>query len=1181
MSRFDVHISCYKIDAMSNRTIFGRYKLEESLSETRVASVYTAIDLQFGKKVVVKLVSGGSSNIESQQVKRFLSEIALLQTLNHPGVIKVFDNGQDNGDLFYVMEFIPGKPLSPEMNLSLEPFVDIFLDIAEIIGYLHSKGIIHRDIKPSNIMVLPKRDENGKIAKIIDYGLAKFSEDGRITSQGMIIGTLNFMAPELLLKYGVDFRSDLYSLGASMFHVLTEKFPFEVTNLKKMAFGSGDESVYDFSKSTIPVPKSLSNLIVKLLSKNMDERPAKIEEVVDILQSIKTESISKDFQKSISICEPELIGRGWEIRNIQKIWDESTSSEIVMVRAPFGFGKSRLLEEVSLRLFLNRSLVIRARGFANSVSYDGSGLIQVIFELSQLNPDYTRFIDYREVLSSVDDKRKESYIAEIVASVREFIKSFKEKVTIVIDDFHLFDSVSMNSFFSLVFELDNVFLLVSSDILADDYSAVLDLKGKVEYFDLDVLEGSTYIKFIQACLGTKNIPSKLYFDIIKYCKGNPLFTLELLRLMVQEEAIFFEEDFIKYDEKEGIFTNPDYLPSISVSLMGISDKASIILGFLALGSTASTLSKESIRKSLKIPDFDILSGIEELKKRRLISTHKKGLEEEYSFNIEILRTSVIARIADNIKSMMELEHANRILESKIVDSELVFDVGLHFLKSGEQYRSVAYFIHYLWYQIYEMSLSRDEIDHKIACLKNHTEFRIWQLIQDIADSMHLQKIGKSKEAKLIIGKYKSEKNASSTAAGIVLTILRVLSGELEDAKKIIKRLITKVRYLNIDEFSAQIYYAQAMIGIAESNVIAVHDAIKEARYYSLKTGGYNTIGISKIMISSLIDLLEIDEAKKELISLENLATERSINSERNWIARVKSVFSYAEGKISDSLSLIIETNERGLYKGFKSPLTNALVSRLYYYLGRWDELLDLKKQTSKRFERKNISASNVMIDYFSDLIHLAQGRLIEAKIDAARLMNDSSQEFNAPKRVVAKLIEGSSEFYSGNEKIAYSDFLSSFNESLELKQPGLIIDTSYHFLTIPKIEFEDSVFLKIRDALIKLMDVKLPLLYKNRFDLCISILNLKLGQTKLEDLTSLINHYLAQLRNESIRENLIYTSNIFVHLAGLYNHLAVKSVKDRKEEIEKMLFGAEFIWQVLNAKQEISNIMWLRKQYLN
>ncbi|MEZ4812168.1 MAG: hypothetical protein R2883_01525 [Caldisericia bacterium] len=315
--------------------------------------------------------------------------------------------------------------------------------------------------------------------------------------------------------------------------------------------------------------------------------------------------------------------------------------------------------------------------------------------------------------------------------------------------------------------------------------------------------------------------------------------------------------------------------------------------------------------------------------------------------------------------------------------------------------------------------------------------------------------------------------------------------------------------------------------------------------------------------------------------MESLAEKRSNNSEKDWIKRVKSIFYYTDGNISDSLSLLNDINEKDSRLGFENPLTNALAIRLCYYLGRWSELLNLREEISGKLGGYNISASNVMVDYFSGLVNLSRGSLIEPKIDAERLMNDSSADFNAPKKVVAKLIEGSSEFYSGNEKIAYSKFLSSFNESLELKQPGLIIDTSYHILTIPKLAFEDSDFSNIMDALTGLRGILLPPLYKNRFDLCISILDSKLGASKSDDLARKINHYLGQLKNESLRENLIYTSNLFVHLAGLYNQLAIKSGKDRKEEIEKMLFGAEFIWQVLDAKLEISNIMWLRKQYLN
>jgi hypothetical protein len=218
-----------------------------------------------------------------EYIERFLREARAAARLNHPNIVQVYDAGVYEGHYFFVMEWIRGRNVGDlirgEQRISERDAIRMILQAALGLGFAHHAGIIHRDVKPENLIMT----EGGTI-KICDLGLAKwgFSQvDKRITQSGMTIGTPHYIAPEQVRGVDVDHRADIYSLGASFYHILTGKQPFEGENhaevmlahLKK-PFPDPRHIYQDLSVETV-------ELVKRMTQKDVNRRFQSMDEVVD------------------------------------------------------------------------------------------------------------------------------------------------------------------------------------------------------------------------------------------------------------------------------------------------------------------------------------------------------------------------------------------------------------------------------------------------------------------------------------------------------------------------------------------------------------------------------------------------------------------------------------------------------------------------------------------------------------------------------------------------------------------------------------------------------------------------------------------------------------------------------------------------------------------------------------
>src|SRR5690349_8240383 len=189
-----------------------RYRLDAPIGRGATGVVYRAHDAVLDRRVAVKVLDGP---LDAEARERVAREARVSASLNHPHVVAIYDSGEDNGQVFLVMELVDGPSLRDAKGLSVAEIVEIACQLCDALAHAHAHGIVHRDLKPENVLLAPGAD--GPDAKLADLGLARSRRATRITSEGAVLGTALYLAPEQALSLDVDGRADLYALGALLY----------------------------------------------------------------------------------------------------------------------------------------------------------------------------------------------------------------------------------------------------------------------------------------------------------------------------------------------------------------------------------------------------------------------------------------------------------------------------------------------------------------------------------------------------------------------------------------------------------------------------------------------------------------------------------------------------------------------------------------------------------------------------------------------------------------------------------------------------------------------------------------------------------------------------------------------------------------------------------------------------
>ena len=556
----------------------GRYEVKRFLGEGGKKKVYLARDTTLDREVAFALIK--TEGLDETSRTRIQREAQAMGRLgSHPHIVTVFDLGDEGDQPFMVTELMGGGDVegliedAPDHLIPLEQTVKIAKETCRGLEFAHSRGIVHRDIKPGNVWITADG-----VAKIGDFGLAVSLDRSRLTQEGMMVGTVSYMPPEQAMGGEVTPRSDLYSLGAMLYEMVTGRPPF-----------LGDDSVAIIGQhiNTPPVaptwhngqcPRPLEALIMRLLAKDPSERPESATDVlsaldaVDLAEGVEQPADSVDAAHSLdSLAGGVFVGRQREMGELKAALEDTLSGRgrlVTLVGEP-GIGKTRTALELATYAGLRKAQVLWGR------CYEGEGA-PPYWPWVQAIRSYVRDVDPEQLRSEMGAGAAD--IAEVVSDVREqlpglesppslepeqarfrlfdsitaFLKSAgrRQPIVLVLDDLHWADQPSLLLLEFVARELANSRVLIIGTYRDMELSRQHPLShtlgelNRERLFQRVLLRGldqGDVARFIELASGVTPPPGMLE-AVHRQTEGNPLFVTEVVRLLVQDGELTQDQE---------------------------------------------------------------------------------------------------------------------------------------------------------------------------------------------------------------------------------------------------------------------------------------------------------------------------------------------------------------------------------------------------------------------------------------------------------------------------------------------------------------------------------------------------------------------------------------------------------------------------------------------------------------
>ena len=354
--------------ARLNASLAGRYTIVRELGAGGMATVFLATDLRYNRHVALKVLRAELA--QALGPERFLREIQIAARLDHPHILALFDSGDADGFLYYVMPFVSGESLrdllTRDGQLPVGDALRLTAQVADALAYAHARGVVHRDIKPENILL------SGGYAKVADFGiaLAANSSDSKLTQTGFALGTPTYMSPEQMLGDAeLDGRSDLYSLGCVLFEMLAGAAPFTGANARALMTKRFTEDAPRVTMQRATVPPMVDLVLARALAREPGERHATIGEFgAALLAELSGASVSGASAAAMSVVHGTvappprvpLIGREKELSDARAFLARLAAGNggVLLIGGEPGLGKTRLSTAIMDEARAQRALCV-------------------------------------------------------------------------------------------------------------------------------------------------------------------------------------------------------------------------------------------------------------------------------------------------------------------------------------------------------------------------------------------------------------------------------------------------------------------------------------------------------------------------------------------------------------------------------------------------------------------------------------------------------------------------------------------------------------------------------------------------------------------------------------------------------------------------------------------------------
>ena len=539
----------------------GEYIIETLIGEGAMGCVYRAVDTRTQTPVAIKIPHFDSD----EDRENVLNEVQLCTQLEHPAIVRVYEVREFDGDLAIVMELVEGRSLGQMLQeqgrLDTEQTLDIATQVASALGVAHAQNILHRDIKPDNVMVSP--DDS---VRVMDFGIAERVDPDRLSVSQRIAGTAMYMSPEQAMGAPLDARSDLYSLGAMMYEMVTGHPPFEGGNLISLLYRHINEAPLPPRRENPELTPDLNRIILRLLRKEPSERYASARELANQLNMCRQSAQDagalpmptvldevEEAWQSTDRFEAAFVGREAELARLTSAYQQAREGKgsSLLIEGEQGIGKSRLAEEFVREL--PGAAILRGRCVESGVSAPYLPFVQALStHFAEGLPDRLSELLQAHGRSDADFDAEAAHQDLLETLTETFLDIAKDRPTcLVLEDIQYCDSGSLEALSHLLPRLHESALLVlvnhtlgeansiqsAQQTRLEQVLAKLESDGLIEQLILPRLGQPQIAQLIDSLFELADFDPTFAEHLYRETQGNPLFVLETLEWLRAEEVV--------------------------------------------------------------------------------------------------------------------------------------------------------------------------------------------------------------------------------------------------------------------------------------------------------------------------------------------------------------------------------------------------------------------------------------------------------------------------------------------------------------------------------------------------------------------------------------------------------------------------------------------------------------------
>ena len=655
--------------------------------------VFLTKDMLLDRDVAFALIK--TEIVTSESVVRIKREAQIMRKLgDHKNILEIYEVGEHEGQPYFVMPFMSGGRVNdliekaPKHQLPIELVLKIGKCVCQGLEHAHAQGIIHRDIKPSNIFL----DSKGN-AQIGDFGLAIVGDMSRLTTTGKTMGTASYMSPEQVLGGEITFKSDLYSLGAMLYEMVTGQPPFLGNDIATITSQHINIPPRLPTQLRPDIPSALEAIIMQLLEKDPEYRPESSITIYNTLESIELgdtreiDSLVSSVLSGSHYRNQIFIGRENELKQLQTIYDRVTSGQgsIVSLVGDPGVGKSTLSEQLSTYARLRGGKVLHGYCY-ESMSMPYLPFIELIrfFLSSNQSMDLRKYleniaIDLARILPELQntfnvqpqplgDPQRERY--QLMQAVTSFLKIIarNKPVVLIIEDIHDADKGTLEMLMHVarsLWEIGILIICTYRDIELDRNNSlsetILNLERLPNYRQIKLanFDSSEVSRLVNAITG-QQVSRSVANILHRHTEGNPLFIQEVVRNLVESKSIGREAESFNITEPIlASITTPEQLRDvISKRLNYLSPECKNILSIGAV--IGREFASDLIQYLINEEDTNLVDVFKEAKASMLLDEKiSMGANVSYRFSHSLFRQVLY----ENLSALERIDLHRRVAKA--------------------------------------------------------------------------------------------------------------------------------------------------------------------------------------------------------------------------------------------------------------------------------------------------------------------------------------------------------------------------------------------------------------------------------------------------------------------------------------------------------------------------------------